>query len=57
VLAQHLAENARRSRRRHAPLAVRDDLSTGRTRSLALGALGGARLLARYDWLYGWTPA
>jgi salicylate hydroxylase len=26
-------------------------------RSLALGALGGARLLARYDWLYGWTPA
>jgi salicylate hydroxylase len=26
-------------------------------RSLALAAIGGARLLARYDWLYGWTPA
>jgi hypothetical protein len=26
-------------------------------RSLALGTLGGARLLARSDWLYGWTPA
>ena len=26
-------------------------------RSLALASLGGARLLARYDWLYGWTPA
>jgi len=25
-------------------------------RSLALAAVGGARLLARYDWLYGWTP-
>ena len=26
-------------------------------RSLALASLGGSRLLARYDWLYGWTPA
>jgi 2-polyprenyl-6-methoxyphenol hydroxylase-like FAD-dependent oxidoreductase len=26
-------------------------------RSLALASLGGTRLLARYDWLYGWTPA
>ncbi len=26
-------------------------------RALALAALGGRRLLARYDWLYGWTPA
>ena len=26
-------------------------------RRLALTAIGGARLLARYDWLYGWTPA
>jgi 2-polyprenyl-6-methoxyphenol hydroxylase-like FAD-dependent oxidoreductase len=26
-------------------------------RTLALSALGGERLLARYDWLYGWTPA
>src|SRR5262249_11526022 len=25
-------------------------------RSLALGAIGGARLIARYDWLYCWTP-
>jgi salicylate hydroxylase len=26
-------------------------------RTLALRAMGGERLLARYDWLYGWTPA
>jgi salicylate hydroxylase len=26
-------------------------------RMLALIALGGARILARYDWLYGWKPA
>jgi salicylate hydroxylase len=26
-------------------------------RSLALAAIGGTRLLTRYDWLYGWTPA
>jgi len=26
-------------------------------RTLALTAIGGERLLARYDWLYGWTPA
>lgn len=26
-------------------------------RTLALSAIGGERLLARYDWLYGWTPA
>ena len=25
-------------------------------RTLALTAIGGERLLARYDWLYGWTP-
>jgi salicylate hydroxylase len=26
-------------------------------RTLALSAIGGERLLARYDWLYGWRPA
>jgi salicylate hydroxylase len=26
-------------------------------RTLALMAMGGKRLLTRYDWLYGWTPA
>jgi salicylate hydroxylase len=26
-------------------------------RRLALAAMGGERLLSRYDWLYGWTPA
>ena len=28
----------------------------GFMRSLALGAMGGERLISRYDWLYGWTP-
>jgi len=26
-------------------------------RRLALAAMGGRRLIARYDWIYGWTPA
>jgi salicylate hydroxylase len=26
-------------------------------RTLALTTIGGERLLARYDWLYGWTPS
>jgi salicylate hydroxylase len=25
-------------------------------RTIALLAMGGKRLLARYDWLYGWKP-
>jgi salicylate hydroxylase len=25
-------------------------------RTLALLAMGGQRLIARYDWLYGWKP-
>jgi hypothetical protein len=26
-------------------------------RTLALIAMGGKRLIRRYDWLYGWSPA
>ncbi|MCC6778548.1 MAG: FAD-dependent monooxygenase [Hyphomicrobiales bacterium] len=26
-------------------------------RALVLGAMGGTRLLTRYDWLYGWKPS
>jgi salicylate hydroxylase len=26
-------------------------------RTLAIAAIGGERLISRYDWLYGWTPA
>jgi len=29
----------------------------GFMRNVALTAIGGKRLVARYDWLYGWTPA
>jgi salicylate hydroxylase len=29
----------------------------GALRNIALTAMGGKRLLERYDWLYGWTPA
>jgi salicylate hydroxylase len=29
----------------------------GFMRSLAIAAMGGERLISRYDWLYGWTPA
>ena len=28
----------------------------GFMRSLAIAAMGGERLISRYDWLYGWTP-
>jgi salicylate hydroxylase len=29
----------------------------GLVRTLALAAMGGERLISRYDWLYGWAPA
>jgi salicylate hydroxylase len=29
----------------------------GVVRTLALAAMGGERLISRYDWLYGWAPA
>jgi salicylate hydroxylase len=29
----------------------------GLVRSLALAAIGGERLISRYDWVYGWAPA
>jgi salicylate hydroxylase len=28
----------------------------GFMRTLAIAAMGGERLISRYDWLYGWTP-
>ena len=28
----------------------------GLVRSLAVAAMGGERLISRYDWLYGWAP-
>jgi salicylate hydroxylase len=31
--------------------------AAGVLRSLALMAMGGERLISRYDWLYGWAPA
>jgi salicylate hydroxylase len=30
--------------------------AAGLMRTLALTAMGGERLISRYDWLYGWTP-
>ena len=29
----------------------------GLFRTIALAAMDGERLISRYDWLYGWTPA
>jgi hypothetical protein len=29
----------------------------GLMRSLAVAAMGGERLISRYDWLYGWAPS
>jgi len=44
-----------------APPPQRDRLSHGRCRGVlrtfALIAMGGKRLIRRYDWLYGWKPA
>jgi salicylate hydroxylase len=31
--------------------------AAGFMRTLAIAAVGGERLVARYDWLYGWTPS
>jgi salicylate hydroxylase len=30
--------------------------AAGFMRTLAVAAMGGERLISRYDWLYGWTP-
>jgi salicylate hydroxylase len=30
--------------------------AAGFMRKLAVAAMGGKRLISRYDWLYGWTP-
>jgi salicylate hydroxylase len=30
--------------------------AAGFMRTLAVAAMGGKRLISRYDWLYGWTP-
>jgi salicylate hydroxylase len=52
---RHRVARAQREARRNSwgyhlagPLAL--------ARNLVLGALGGERLLRRYDWLYGWRP-
>jgi salicylate hydroxylase len=31
--------------------------AAGFMRTLAIAAMGGQRLVSRYDWLYGWTPS
>jgi salicylate hydroxylase len=57
-------EAERRSRTARAQHAARRNGSVyqlggpaGALRNIALTAMGGKRLLERYDWLYGWTPA
>jgi salicylate hydroxylase len=47
---------AQRAARRSGALYHMSGLA-GALRSLAFVALNGERLIARYDWLYGWTPA
>jgi salicylate hydroxylase len=64
VAAMRRYERQRRSRTARAQRAARRNGTiyqlggpAAALRSLALASLGGARLLTRYDWLYGWTPA
>jgi salicylate hydroxylase len=47
--AQHSARSNGRIYHMGGPAAL--------VRALVLGAMGGTRLLTRYDWLYGWKPS
>ena len=56
-------ESARRHRVARAQRAARANSRRfhlagplGMVRNAALAALGGEKLLRRYDWLYGWRP-
>jgi salicylate hydroxylase len=62
--AMRLYERQRRSRTARAQRAARRNGTVYHMggaeaflRTLALLAMGGKRLLSRYDWLYGWQPA
>jgi salicylate hydroxylase len=54
-LRRHRAARAQREAQRN---GTRYHLAGPRAfaRNMALRAMGGERLLRRYDWLYGWTP-
>ncbi|HEY6258347.1 MAG TPA: FAD-dependent monooxygenase [Xanthobacteraceae bacterium] len=54
---RRLARTARAQReaRRNGAIYHMSGLA-GFARTLALSAIGGERLISRYDWLYGWTP-
>ena len=44
-----------RESRRNGAIYQRSGVA-GFLRTLAVAAIGGERLISRYDWLYGWTP-
>jgi 2-polyprenyl-6-methoxyphenol hydroxylase-like FAD-dependent oxidoreductase len=44
-----------RESRRNGAIYQRSGVA-GFMRTLAVAAIGGERLISRYDWLYGWTP-
>jgi len=54
---RRLARTARTQREAHRNGALYHMSGvTGFMRTLAVAAMGGERLISRYDWLYGWTP-
>jgi salicylate hydroxylase len=62
--AMRLYEQRRLARTARAQRAARHNGSlyhlsgvAGLFRTIAFAALGGERLMSRYDWLYGWTPS
>jgi salicylate hydroxylase len=61
--AMRLYEQRRRARTARAQREARRNGTVyqmgavaGLVRTLALAAMGGERLISRYDWLYGWAP-
>jgi salicylate hydroxylase len=52
----HRTARAQRAARRSGAIYHMSGLA-GAVRSLAFAALNGERLIARYDWLYGWMPS